>query len=469
MATITTSQDSVRDKIVSAKYVLLSKLPFIGAVSYQVPVVTKSSSDMRGEIAYTNGLEITLNEDYFQKRSFEEFVAIIAHEIGHIVFKSMTRRGNRNHILWNIATDFVINNMLDTATSGTNYFKFPDTDINGNQLKICLDHKYDNMTAEAVYDALRKEYDRQKASMVPSLPSEKDVTKSGDGYGKRGSKGTKTKGKKPQKGGGNSAEEEGVAGGYQSFDPSTGISNEGVRESGDWSEMEERSSQLEEKISEILSKALITAREYMRNRDYGKHAGCLMEAVETSLSQQIDWRKLLHRSLRTMGFERPDYSRPSRRTLVNLYTGISKFYFPKLRGNKPGDIFICIDTSGSVDSKSLAIFLGEINNCLRGMPGCTVYLYTCDTHLELVGKYTQQLPKTVNISGRGGTSFEPPFIEALKICKHNPNLGTFVYFTDGACEYPRYKNGELPFRTLWCFDNHTVDDAPFGKSLRITV
>ena len=141
MSTITTSQDSVRDKIVSAKYVLLSKLPFIGAVSYQVPVVTKSSSDMRGEIAYTNGLEITLNEDYFQKRSFEEFVAIIAHEIGHIVFKSMTRRGNRNHTLWNIATDFVINNMLDTATSGTNDFKFPDTDINGNQLKICLDHK----------------------------------------------------------------------------------------------------------------------------------------------------------------------------------------------------------------------------------------------------------------------------------------------------------------------------------------
>ena len=168
MATITTSQDSVRDKIVSAKYVLLSKLPFIGAVSYQVPVVTKSSSDMRGEIAYTNGLEITLNEDYFQKRSFEEFVAIIAHEIGHIVFKSMTRRGNRDHLLWNIATDFVINNMLDTATSGTNYFKFPDTDINGNQLKICLDHKYDNMTAEAVYDALRKE-EHKSADLARAL------------------------------------------------------------------------------------------------------------------------------------------------------------------------------------------------------------------------------------------------------------------------------------------------------------
>lgn len=468
MATITTSQDSVRDKIVSAKYVLLSKLPFIGAVSYQVPVVTKSSSDMRGEIAYTNGLEITLNEDYFQKRSFEEFVAIIAHEIGHIVFKSMTRRGNRDHLLWNIATDFVINNMLDTATSGTNYFKFPDTDINGNSLKICLDHKYDNMTAEAVYDVLRKEYGRQKAGMRSSSSSGNSTTQDSGGNKKDGSKGRKTKGKS-QKGGGQSNEVGGAMGGYQSFDPSTGVSNEDTSESCDWSEMEERSSQLEEKISEILSKALITAREYMRNRDYGKHAGCLMEAVETSLSQQIDWRKLLHRSLRTMGFERPDYSRPSRRTLVNLYTGISKFYFPKLRGNKPGDIFICIDTSGSVDSKSLAIFLGEINNCLRGMPGCTVYLYTCDTHLELVGKYTQQLPKTVNISGRGGTSFEPPFIEALKIHKSNPNLRTLVYFTDGECSYPNYNNGDLPFHTLWCFDNHTVKDAPFGKSLRIIV
>lgn len=468
MATITTSQDSVRDKIVSAKYVLLNKLPFIGAVSYQVPVVTKSSSDMRGEIAYTNGLEITLNEDYFQKRSFEEFVAIIAHEIGHIVFKSMTRRGNRDHLLWNIATDFVINNMLDTATSGTNYFKFPDTDINGNQLKICLDHKYDNMTAEAVYDVLRKEYGRQKAGMRSSSSSGNSTTQDSGGNKKDGSKGRKTKGKS-QKGGGQSNEVGGAMGGYQSFDPSTGVSNEDTSESCDWSEMEERSSQLEEKISEILSKALITAREYMRNRDYGKHAGCLMEAVETSLSQQIDWRKLLHRSLRTMGFEKPDYSRPSRRTLVNLYTGISKFYFPRLRGNRPGDIFICIDTSGSVDSKSLSVFLGEINNCLRGMPNCTVYLYTCDTNLNLVGKYTQKLPKTVEITGRGGTSFEPPFIEALKIRKRNPNLSTFVYFTDGVCEYPKYKNGDLPFRTIWCFDNHTVKDAPFGKSLRITL
>ena len=128
MATITASKESVRDNIVSAKYVLLGKLPFIGAVIYQVPVICKSTEEMEGEIAYTDGYAIAINEDYFAKHTFEELLAILAHEVGHIVLKSMGRRGSRMHNLWNIATDFVINNMLDTAANGENYLKFPTTD-----------------------------------------------------------------------------------------------------------------------------------------------------------------------------------------------------------------------------------------------------------------------------------------------------------------------------------------------------
>ena len=469
MATITASKESVRDNIVSAKYVLLGKLPFIGAVIYQVPVICKSTEEMEGEIAYTDGYAIAINEDYFAKHTFEELLAILAHEVGHIVLKSMGRRGSRIHNLWNIATDFVINNMLDTAANGENYLKFPTTDINGEPIKYCLDHKYDNMTAEVVYDILLKEEKQknQKASeSLGGLKTSKALGTSGkaskgekESNGNSGiSKGSRrTKGKNKDSNGSRDTQ----FGGYQSYDPQTSIESSVLSEKKTWAEVEER-------INEILSKALITAREYMRNREYGKNAGCFMEEVDISLSQQVDWRKQLQRNVRTLGFDHPDYSRPSRRTLVNFYTKLSRFYFPRQRGSRAGNILVCIDSSGSVNTKSLSTFLGEINNCLRAMPGSSVYLYTCDTELKFIGKYTAKIPEMVPIYGRGGTSFEPVFKEMLRLRKSDTELNTLVYFTDGECIYPEYKNGELPFKTIWCMDNNVVDAAPFGLTVRVS-
>ena len=424
---------SFSEKISTSKYLLMQNLPFIGAVAYQVPVIEMTDEDMNGTIAYTDGLRICMNGEYFASRPVPEVLSILAHEIGHIVLKSVTRRGVRLPFLWNIATDFVINGTLDASTKGAKYFAWPTTNIKGDKIKLCLDHKYDGMTAETVYDLIMQEANKQQQKGMPNS------------------------------GKGDSTSDGGLSVPYKSFDPKTGAMNPRTA-NGE----EKTAPEVEDITSEIISKAAITAQEFIRNNNCGSGAGCMLEMVDAMLSNKVDWRKILHRSLRTFGFDKPDYSRPSRRTMVNIYTGVSKFYYPRMRGSKPGNIFMCIDSSGSVSSESLKEFLGEINNCLRGMPGCKVYLYTCDAELYKLGTFQNKLPTQVEIHGRGGTSFEPAFKEALKVAKHDKQLATFVYFTDGICTYPNYKNGELPFKVFWCFDNNAVENAPFGKTIRIT-
>jgi len=432
------------EKVSTSKYLLMQNLPFIGAVAYQIPVMEMSNEGMEGEIAYTDGTRIYMNGEYFEKRPVPEVVSILAHEVGHIVLKSLTRRGMRIPILWNVATDFVINGMLAESTKGAKYFAFPTTSMEGKPISLCLDSKFNGMTAEAVYEQLHKKIQQQLQKM-------------------RGNGGNGGGGQSNQGSGASLDLGDGIQIPFDSFDPKTGKIRSRDKEGQEMTDAE-----IEDYINEILSKAVVTAQEYMRKNNCGKGAGCMLEMVDVMLSHKVDWRKLLHRQLRTFGFEKPDYSRPSRRTMVNVYTGASKFYYPRMRGSKPGNIFMCIDSSGSVSSESLRTFLGEVNNCLRGMPGCKVYLYTCDTEMTRVGIFTGSLPTNVGITGRGGTEFDPAFRTALDLYKSDRDLATFVYFTDGYCSFPNYRNGELPFKVLWCMDNNSADEAPFGKTLRIT-
>ena len=75
----------------------------------------------------TDGQNIYYNKDYLNKLSFNEQLFTFAHEICHIRSNHILRSKGKNHKLWNIATDAVINqllkieNMTFYGRGGTNF------------------------------------------------------------------------------------------------------------------------------------------------------------------------------------------------------------------------------------------------------------------------------------------------------------------------------------------------------------
>lgn len=94
--------------------------------------------------AATDGLSILFNPDFFMSLNKEEQVFLLLHEVGHVIFSHMTRRGARDPRVWNYAGDYVINAMLIERG-----FKMPEGGL--------YDTRFNEMSTDQVYDILIKE------------------------------------------------------------------------------------------------------------------------------------------------------------------------------------------------------------------------------------------------------------------------------------------------------------------------
>ena len=94
--------------ISKAKAGLILKQPFFASLLLSMPMTEDSSLLTMG----TNGLEIRYNEVFVNSLSHDELTFVLAHEVMHCVFQHMTRRGSRNANRWNIAGDYIINDLL---------------------------------------------------------------------------------------------------------------------------------------------------------------------------------------------------------------------------------------------------------------------------------------------------------------------------------------------------------------------
>lgn len=98
------------------------------------------------DTAATDGEFIYWNPEFFKTLRLEARITVLAHELYHTGLGHMLRIGNRCPRIWNIAGDYVINGMLDNAGYS---FDMP--------IKPYLDHRFDDMTTEEVYDILVSE------------------------------------------------------------------------------------------------------------------------------------------------------------------------------------------------------------------------------------------------------------------------------------------------------------------------
>lgn len=107
----------------------------------------------------TNGFNIVYHPDFVLKQSDAAIRFVLCHEILHCVGDHMSRRGNRNPLIWNYAADYAINPILNEEVT-SKVFDWP-TQPDGGRMGL-YEEKYSGMRAEDIYEDLIKDQQKQE-------------------------------------------------------------------------------------------------------------------------------------------------------------------------------------------------------------------------------------------------------------------------------------------------------------------
>jgi len=127
--------------LLKAKSLLTVKYPYFGMLASRL---NHEPSDALSGYA-SNGIRFLYNPEFLERRSVDETMFILTNCVMHHVLAHQQRRLNRRGKLWQLSTDYAINNLLAKSglviPAGANY-----------------NPEYEGMYAEEIYDALKDEF-----------------------------------------------------------------------------------------------------------------------------------------------------------------------------------------------------------------------------------------------------------------------------------------------------------------------
>ena len=192
-----------------------------------------------------------------------------------------------------------------------------------------------------------------------------------------------------------------------------------------------------------------TAEQVQRQR--GHIPGELKELIDSlyvSEEPVLDWRAYLRRF---NGMASKIYTKKTRRKPNKRFYGN-----PALKIKQKKNTLVAIDTSGSVSKDDLKEFLSEIHHIYK--TGTQVTVVECDASIGRVYEYKGKIQEAQEVTGRGGTSYDP----VLNYLQDNRDkYQNLIYLTDGECE-TRIKPCKP---TLWvhCSGREVNDSLPGAK------
>ncbi len=388
-----------RERLVTARVGLLLRHSFFGNLATRLQLI---NADEWCSTAATDGKRFYYNSRFITKLKTKEVEFLVGHEVLHVVYDHMGRRGNRDPQIWNIADDYAVNADLKRHKVGEFITSVP-----------CLyESKYDGMAAEAIYDDLMKNI--QKISIDDlidkMLDDHMDGDADGDGSGDGEDGNSEGKGKRPK------------------MSP------------------EER-----EQARQEMKQAIIAAAQ-------SAEAGTIPKGVERLIkdvtSPVMPWRELIQTNLTSA--IRTDYSwmRPSRRGWH------MDAVMPGMTPGEEIDVVVALDMSGSISDRQAKAFLGEIGGMMDAFDGYKVHVFCFDTEIYNPQNFNSENMETIDEyepQGGGGTDFDAIF-EYLKEIGNVPKR--LIVFTDG---YPCGSWGDADYcDTTWIIHGDKDPNPPFG-------
>lgn len=399
------------EKLITARIKLLFNHPFFGQLALRLTLTPADPNWC--PTAATDGRKFYYNPLFVLSLDDEENVFLVAHELGHCVFEHFLRINGRNPKLWNIAGDYMINNILDTEVVKSkkgNYARVITT------IKIYLDHKYDGWTTEEVYEDIEKE---KKAGGNPEGRGELVDTHID------------------------------MSGG--SGDPSDEQPGEGLagRPSGTIPENERK--QLQNDMRDALIQATQTV-------GAGNVPGDMKRLIQNLTEPKMDWREILRARIESS--IKSDYSwmRVSRKGwhMSAILPGMTTDFMV--------DIVLAIDTSGSISTLMLQDFVSEVAGIMDQYPEYRIRIWQFDTGVYGYEEFTHDDGKELTdyeIKGGGGTKFEANW-DFMKERGIEPDQ--FIMFTDGQ---PGYSWGDPDYcdTVFLVHTKYGKPVSPFGETV----
>ena len=169
-----------KDRIVKAKVDLNQSKPFFSHILMNMDIHQSESSPSCPTMGVNRYGNLFWNEKFVDGLKKEELSGVLCHEALHMAMLTFERQGSRDMMLWNIATDLVINTVIkDEGMTLPKEVLIPDS--NGMfEVKKGAKIKITGRTAEEIYEDLLKYIDIIHATM--SMPG--DGTGKGDGTGR---------------------------------------------------------------------------------------------------------------------------------------------------------------------------------------------------------------------------------------------------------------------------------------------
>jgi len=388
-----------RERLVTARIGLLLRHSFFGNLATRLTLI---NADEWCATAATDGQKFYYNSRFIMMLKPKEVEFLVAHEVLHVVYDHMGRRGDRDPQIWNIADDYCVNADLKRHKIGQFITTVP-----------CLyEQKYDGKSAEEVYDDLMKNVKKISIDdLIEQLLDEHLDSEDGEGEGDGEDGNSKGNGKgRPQ-----------------------------------------LSDEEKERIRQEVKQAII-------NASSTAEAGSLPAGVERLIRQATDpvmpWRELIQTNLTSA--IRTDYSwmRPSRRGWH------MDAIMPGMTPGEEIDVVVAIDMSGSISDKQAQQFLGEIGGMMDAFDGYKVHVFCFDTEIYNPQDFNSENMDGIDTyepQGGGGTDFDAIF-EYLKKVGNVPKR--LICFTDG---YPCGSWGDPDYcDTTWVIHGDKNPNPPFG-------
>lgn len=393
---------NAEDLIRKARIKFLYDSPFFASISMYLNIkesehIETVGVDFRGNLYY--------NPKWVSKLSFEELKWVMAHETLHLAFEHLLRCGNREHFLWNVATDYAVNSIVEEENQRSytekheEKFKRP--------MGILISDEFEGMSAEEIYDKIYKEMQKYKGFKTIDVHIYPKI----NGVNAKGSSKEDKKGKK----------------GF-----------------GDVYITEEELKKEKQKWKKRLVEATTLAKQM------GKLPLGIERLVDGLLDSKINWKGLLYRYITQEIPYDLSYARPHKKSIS---VGVYMPYVVK----ECIEIIVAIDTSGSISEKELKDFLSEIQGISQSFANIRMTIIVCDCKVKGVYELNNGSDLSqIRIEGYGGTDFRPVY---KWIEENKPTAKLLIYFTDG---YGSFPDSEI-VRTLWVLPRDY--DVPFGEKI----
>ena len=303
------------EKIVTARISLLLKKPFFGNMATRLILREKPEIGT----AATDGKHLWYAPDFIDRLDNKQVEFLLAHEVLHVAFEHMLRRGDREPQGWNVACDYAINQILDDEGIGSK--------PTGNDAPL-LDSQYRGLSAEQIFDKL-SDYQKQQKTLDVHIDLDKGEATIKDKDGNE----TKIP-------------------------------------------MDKMSKSEQDQLKDEIKNSLIQSAKAAQSSGAGNIPKGIERLISDITAPKLDWRSMLRQTIRSQIRNNYTWMRPSRKTYS------TNAVLPGLDVQNELDICVSIDTSGSISESMLKDFLGEINGIADEFDGYKIKIWCFDTDVH---------------------------------------------------------------------------------------